>query len=89
MIFIAYIIIGGAALAMVYFGHLQGQSQFYMSVFSAAFIGYCIYLDYQKRREKKQDEQEKSSGRKGSVKGKNSGSISKIAHKSTKDKNLK
>lgn len=92
MIFIVYIIIIIAALAMVYFGHMQGQSQFYMSVFSAAIIAYCVYLDYQKRQEKKREE--KSSNNKTtsvlSSKSKKNSSVSihDIAHKSTKDKDL-
>jgi flagellar biosynthesis component FlhA len=94
MIFIAYILIAIATLVMVYFGHAQGTSQFYMSIFSAAIIFYCIYLDYKKRREKKDAENNKNKEpekvqtvAKTSNK-KNTKNISQIAHRSTKDKNL-
>ena len=49
MIIIAYIVIAIAALVMVYFGHLQGGSQFYTSILGATFVIYCIYLDLRKR----------------------------------------
>ena len=48
MIIIAYIVIAIAALVMVYFGHLQGGSQFYTSILGATFVIYCIYLDFRK-----------------------------------------
>lgn len=96
MIFIAYILIILAALAMVYFGHMQGTSQFYMSVFSAAIVCYCVYLDFKKRQEKKAEEQRKStkgsrstSNTSKSGKTKDTANISKIARQSTKDKDLK
>ncbi|MGN0205590.1 MAG: hypothetical protein ACI4BB_13655 [Coprococcus sp.] len=97
MILIAYILIALASLAMVYFGHAQGTSQFYMSVFSAAIIWYCIYLDYKNRRSKKEAEQNKSAGNRKntnissskSKKGGSTANIGKIARKSTKDKDLK
>ena len=53
MIIIAYIVIAIAALVMVYFGHLQGGSQFYTSILGATFVIYCIYLDFRKRFSKK------------------------------------
>ena len=53
MIIIAYIVIAIAALVMVYFGHLQGGSQFYTSSLGATFVIYCIYLDFRKRFSKK------------------------------------
>ena len=53
MIIIAYIAIAIAALVMVYFGHLQGGSQFYTSILGATFVIYCIYLDFRKRFSKK------------------------------------
>ena len=53
MIIIAYIVIAIAALVMVYFGHLQGGSQFYPSILGATFVIYCIYLDFRKRFSKK------------------------------------
>ena len=53
MIIIAYIVIAIAALVMVYFGHLQGDSQFYTSILGATFVIYCIYLDFRKRFSKK------------------------------------
>lgn len=53
MIIIAYIVIAIAALVMVYFGHLQGCSQFYTSILGATFVIYCIYLDFRKRFSKK------------------------------------
>ena len=53
MLFIAYIVIAIAALVMVYFGHLQGTSQFYTSILGATIVLYCVYLDFKKRREKK------------------------------------
>lgn len=96
MIIIAYILIALASLAMVYFGHAQGTYQFYMSVFSAAIIWYCIYLDYKNRRSKKEAEQKKSTGNQknskmASSKSKKASSpnIGKIARQSTKDKDLK
>ena len=55
MIIIAYIVIAIAALVMVYFGHLQGGSQFYTSILGATFVIYCIYLDFRKRFSKKDD----------------------------------
>lgn len=60
MIFIAYIVIAIAALGMVYFGHLQGGSQFYTSILGATIVIYCIYLDFKKRREKKAEEDKKN-----------------------------
>lgn len=83
MIFIAYILIAAAALTMVYFGYQQGTSQFYMSVFSAAIVGYCIYLDFKKRHEKKETKKKEKTQKTGSR-----SNISKIAHKSTKDQHL-
>ena len=56
MLFIAYIVIAIAALVMVYFGHLQGTSQFYTSILGATIVLYCVYLDFKKRREKKAEE---------------------------------
>ena len=53
MLFIAYIVIAIAALVMVYFGHLQGTSQFYTSILGATIVRYCIYLDFRKRFSKK------------------------------------
>ena len=53
MIIIAYIVIAIAALVMVYFGHLQGGSQFYTSILGATFVINCIYLDFRKRFSKK------------------------------------
>ena len=53
MIIIAYIVIAIAALVMVYFGHLQGGSQFYTSILGATIVIYCIYLDFRKRFSKK------------------------------------
>ena len=53
MIIIAYIVIAIAALVMVYFGHLQGGSQFYTSILGATFVIYCLYLDFRKRFSKK------------------------------------
>lgn len=53
MLIIAYIVIAIAALVMVYFGHLQGGSQFYTSILGATFVIYCIYLDFRKRFSKK------------------------------------
>ena len=53
MIIIAYIVIAIAALVMVYFGHLQGGSQFYTSILGATFVIDCIYLDFRKRFSKK------------------------------------
>lgn len=89
MIVIAYIFILLASLVMVYFGHAQGTSQFYMSIFSAAIIWYCVYLDYKKRQEKKEAEGKKSSTKKTEKKTTSSAKgISQIAHRSTKDKNL-
>lgn len=95
MFIIAYILIILASLVMVYFGHLQGTTQFYMSIFSAAIICYCVYLDYKNRREKKESGQKKSTGSKSKSatvsKSKKAGSsnIGKIARQSTKDKALK
>lgn len=89
MIFIAYIVIAIAALAMVYFGHLQGGSQFYTSVLGATIVIYCIYLDFKKRRDKKAEEDKKNgtavkktqqhSGKK------NNTNISQNARRSTKN----
>ena len=42
MLFIAYIVIAIAALVMVYFGHLQGTSQFYTSILGATIVLYCV-----------------------------------------------
>ena len=61
MLFIAYIVIAIAALVMVYFGHLQGTSQFYTSILGATIVLYCVYLDFKKRREKKAEENKKNS----------------------------
>ncbi len=60
MLFIAYIVIAIAALVMVYFGHLQGTSQFYTSILGATIVLYCVYLDFKKRREKKAEENKKN-----------------------------
>lgn len=95
MIIIAYILIILASLAMIYFGRIQGTSQFYMSVFSAAIIWYCVYLDYKNRRAKKEGGQKKSAGSRTKTstasksKKASSSNIGKIARQSTKDKDLK
>ena len=57
MFIIVYIIITAAACGMVYLGYLQGTERFYMTLFSAAVVLYCIYLDFKKRREKKAEDQ--------------------------------
>lgn len=95
MIIIAYILIILASLVMVYFGRIQGTTQFYMSIFSAAIIWYCVYLDYKNRRAKKEAEQKKSAGSRNKPstvsksKKASSSNIGKIARQSTKDKDLK
>lgn len=88
MIIIAYIVIAIAALAMVYFGHLQGTSQFYTSILGATVVIYCIYLDFKKRRDKKAEEDKKNghSVKKTQHSGKSSNSnISQNARRSTKN----
>lgn len=57
MFIIMYILIAAAACVMVYFGYLQGTSRFYMTLFSAAIVLYCVYLDFKKRMEKKAEEE--------------------------------
>ena len=95
MFIIAYILIILASLVMVYFGHAQGTTQFYMSIFSAAIICYCVYLDFKNRRAQKETEQKSSTGNKNKTttisktKKASSSNIGKIARQSTKDKDLK
>ena len=60
MIIIAYIVIAIAALVMVYFGHLQGGNQFYTSILGGTFVIYCIYLDFRKRFNKKDGNDDKN-----------------------------
>lgn len=57
MFIIMYILIAAGAGVMVYFGYLQGTSRFYMTLFSAAIVLYCLYLDFKKRMEKKAEEE--------------------------------
>lgn len=57
MFIIVYILIAAAAGVMVYFGYLQGTSRFYMAIFSAAVVLYCLYLDLKSRIEKKREEE--------------------------------
>ena len=88
MLFIAYIVIAIAALVMVYFGHLQGTSQFYTSILGATIVLYCVYLDIKKRREKKAEENKKNgkSVKKTQHSGKKSNTnISQNARRSTKN----
>lgn len=97
MFIIIYVIIGAAACGMVYLGYLQGTSRFYMAIFSAAVVLYCIYLDFKSRREKKKEEKTTSaSGKKqpkltsaSKVKGGEKVGIRNAAHKSTKDRDIK
>lgn len=88
MFIIMYIIIIVAACGMVYLGYLQGTERFYMALFSAAVVLYCIYLDFKNRREKKSEEKEKLT-RVSKVKGDKNLSIRNAAHKSTKNKDIK
>ena len=88
MLFIAYIVIAIAALVMVYFGHLQGTSQFYTSILGATIVLYWVYLDFKKRREKKAEENKKNgkSVKKTQHSGKKSNTnISQNARRSTKN----
>ncbi len=86
MFIIAYILVGAASLVMVYFGSLQGQSTFYMTVFSAAIIWYCLYLDWKKRQAKKEENDPSKGYKKGqtfsnSKKDKDKKNIGQNAHK--------
>ena len=56
LIYLVYVLVGIASVAMCYIGYLQSTTQFYLCVFSAAIIMYCVYLDYKKRKEKKERE---------------------------------
>ena len=64
MFIIMYILIAAGAGVMVYFGYLQGTSRFYMTLFSAAIVLYCLYLDFKKRMEKKERNAQIKSGKK-------------------------
>ena len=92
MFIIVYIIITAAACGMVYLGYLQGTERFYMTLFSAAVVLYCIYLDFKKRREKKAEDQKTEPKEKltraSKVKGDKNPSIRDAAHKSTKRKDV-
>lgn len=87
MIIIAYIVIAIAALVMVYFGHLQGGSQFYTSILGATFVIYCIYLDFRKRFSKKDgNDKNGKSVKKTQHSGKSTNThISQNAHRTTKN----
>lgn len=97
MFYVIYAIVAACSLVMVYFGSKMGDSQFYMSIFSAAMIDYCLYLDYKKRRDGKKEAADKESkAGKNSKNGKHQktysidkkkspGNISQIAHKKNKD----
>ena len=67
MFIIVYILIAACACVMVYFGYQQSTEQFYMCIFSAAIVLYCVYLDFKKRAEKKK-EKEKAAQMKGNKK---------------------
>lgn len=71
MFIIVYILLVAAAGGMVYFGYLQGTSRFYMAVFSAAVILYCIYLDAKGRIEKKREEEREAQAKNGKKNRKN------------------
>lgn len=71
MFIIMYILITAGACVMVYFGYLQGTSRFYMTLFSAAIVLYCIYLDFKKRMEKKAEEERNAQLKNGKKKNKN------------------
>ncbi len=75
MFIIVYILIAACACVMVYFGYQQSTEQFYMCIFSAAIVLYCVYLDFKKRAEKKK-EKEKAAQMKGNKKNKNSKTVS-------------
>ena len=89
MLFIAYIVIAIAALVMVYFGHLQGTSQFYTSILGATIVLYCVYLDFKKRREqesRRKQEETASLSKRRSIPAKNpTRNISQNARRSTKN----
>ena len=76
MLFIAYIVIAIAALVMVYFGHLQGTSQFYTSILGATIVLYCVYLDFKNGKSVKKTQH---SGKKSNT------NISQNARRSTKN----
>lgn len=75
MFIIVYILITVCACVMVYFGYLQGMERFYMCLFSAAVVLYCVYLDFKKRVEKKK-EKEREAQMKGGKKNRNSQTVS-------------
>ncbi len=83
MFIIMYILVTACACMMVYFGYLQGTERFYMCLFSAAIVMYCLYLDFKKRVEKKK-EKEKAAQMKGGKKNKNSKTVSEGGKKQTK-----
>lgn len=83
MFIIAYILITICACVMVYFGYQQGMERFYMCLFSAAVVLYCLYLDFKKRVEKKK-EKEKAAQMKGNKKNKNSKTVSESGKKQSK-----
>ena len=71
MFIIMYILIAAGAGVMVYFGYLQGTSRFYMTLFSAAIVLYCLYLDFKTRMEKKAEEERNAQIKSGKKKSKN------------------
>ncbi len=71
MFIIMYILVAAGAGVMVYFGYLQGTSRFYMTLFSAAIVLYCLYLDFKKRMEKKAEEERNAQIKSGKKKSKN------------------
>lgn len=83
MFIIVYILIAVCACVMVYFGYQQSTEQFYICVFSAAVVLYCVYLDFKKRAEKKR-EKEREAQMKGGKKNRNSQSVSGNGKKQAK-----
>ena len=82
MLFIAYIMIAIAALVMVYFGHLQGTSQFYTSILGATIVLYCVYLEKKAEENKKNGKSVKKTQHSGK---KSNTNISQNARRSTKN----
>ena len=76
MFIIIYILIAAGAGVMVYFGYLQGTSRFYMTLFSAAVVLYCIYLDYKNRMEKNAEEEKNARLKNAKKKNKNNMDVS-------------